>query len=407
MGIIVAKFGGTSVGTGERIRKAAQSVVDEFMKGNQLVVVVSAINKTTDESIKLVKESIGEQVTEKHLANILSMGEMQSVRIMAAAIESLGVKSEYIDPYSEYWPVITDSSYLNANINMEKTRGQIKYIKNLLDQGIIPVICGFIGRDCTNTITTLGRGGSDISAFLLGDCLNADEVIIVTDVNGVMSTDPRKVKSAKKLENITVEEMIDLANYGAQVLHPNALVYKDPDIKAKIIGFEHGNLTVNGTEIIGPSNSSRELITTTMYDGVLSVVAVVGEDLSSKKGVLSEVTSQLSKKNINICGLSTGERSLTIFFKKEVAKEAHKLLHEIVLKNDNLSGVSLGPSINMITVVSHDFIDNPGIISRITKPLHDNKINIVEISSSQTEVILYVDENDGQKTYDLIRRILK
>ena len=335
------------------------------------------------------------------------MGEMQSVRIMSAAIESLGVKSEYIDPYSESWPIITDSAYLNANINMEKTCGQIKYIKNLINQGIIPVICGFIGRDCTNTVTTLGRGGSDISAFLLGDCLNADEVIIVTDVNGVMSTDPRKVKSAKKLENITVEEMIDLANYGAQVLHPNALMFKDPEIKAKIIGFEHGNLSVNGTEIIGPSHSSKELVTTTMHDTVLSVIALVGEDLSLKKGILVEVTNELSKNNINISGLSTGERSLTIFFEKKVAKKAHNLLHEIVLKNENLTGISLGPTINMITVVSHDFIDNPGIISKITAPLHDNKINIVEISSSQTEVILYVEEADGQKTYNLIRRILK
>ena len=114
MGIVVAKYGGTSVGNGERIQKAAHSVVNEYMRGNQVVVVVSAINKTTDESIKVVNESVGDHVTERQLAGILSMGEMLSVRILAATIESLGVKAEYIDPFSEKWPVITDSNYYLA-----------------------------------------------------------------------------------------------------------------------------------------------------------------------------------------------------------------------------------------------------------------------------------------------------
>ena len=145
MGIVVAKFGGTSVGTGERIQKAANSVVNEYMQGNKVVVVVSAINKTTDESIKLVKESIGDAVTSKQLAGILSMGEMQSVRIMAATIESLGVKSEFIDPFSEKWPVITDSDYLNAKIDKEETKKRVQqHITKLVNQGIIPVICGFL-----------------------------------------------------------------------------------------------------------------------------------------------------------------------------------------------------------------------------------------------------------------------
>ena len=133
MAIVVAKFGGTSVGTGERIQKAAKSVVNEYMQGNKVIVVVSAINKTTDESIKLVQESMGKLVTEKQLAGILSMGEMQSVRIMAATIESLGVKAEYIDPFSEKWPVITDSNYLEAKIDKVKTekKGTKDYYKIL------------------------------------------------------------------------------------------------------------------------------------------------------------------------------------------------------------------------------------------------------------------------------------
>lgn len=408
MGIVVAKFGGTSVGTGERIQKAANSVVNEYMQGNKVVVVVSAINKTTDESIKLVKESIGDTVTTKQLAGILSMGEMQSVRIMAATIESMGVKSEFIDPFSEKWPVITDSDYLNAKIDREETKKRVQeHITKLINQGIIPVICGFLGKDLEGSITTLGRGGSDVSAFLIGHCIGADEVVIVTDVKGVMSTDPRKVDNAEKLDKITVEEMIDLANYGAQVLHPNALRYKDPEIKAKIISFEYGDLRVNGTDIIGPAHPEDEVISIMKLNEKLSVIAVVGEDLMNKKGIIADVTTKVSDNNLGIYGISTGESSITLFFEEKDAEKAHEVLHELVIGGDTLSSISLGQKIAMISVVSHDFIDTPGIIASITKPLHENNINIVELSSSQTSVIVFVDWNDGDKAYDLIRETLK
>lgn len=408
MGIVVAKFGGTSVGTGERIQKAANSVVNEYMQGNKVVVVVSAINKTTDESIKLVKESIGETVTSKQLAGILSMGEMQSVRIMSATIEALGVKSEFIDPFSEKWPVITDSDYLNAKIDREETEKRVQeHITKLVNQGIIPVICGFLGRDLEGSVTTLGRGGSDVSAFLLGHCIGAEEVVIVTDVKGVMSTDPRKVDNAEKLDKITVEEMIDLANYGAQVLHPNALRYKDPDIKAKIISFEYGDLRVNGTDIIGPAHPEDEVISIMKLNKRLSILAVVGEDLMNKKGVIANITNKISENNLGLYGISTGESSITLFLEENEAVEAHELLHDLVIHDDNLSSISLGQKIAMISVVSHDFIDTPGIIAGITKPLHENNINIVELSSSQTSVIVFVDCEDGDKAYNLITEALK
>ena len=211
MDLIVAKFGGTSVGNGSRIKKAAQSVVNEYMKGNQVVVVVSAVNKTTDELIGLSNDAIGSSLTDKQKAEIMAMGELTSARVFSATIESLGVKSEFIDPYNELWPIITDSNSLEAKIDFSSTNKKINGIQELINQGIIPVICGFLGRGPSGEITTLGRGGSDISAFLIGHCLNANEVIIVTDVEGVMSTDPNKIEEAELLEEISVEEMRDLA----------------------------------------------------------------------------------------------------------------------------------------------------------------------------------------------------
>jgi aspartate kinase len=406
MEIIVAKFGGTSIGNGKRIKKAAESVVKEYMKGKKVVVVVSAINKTTDEILKTIDEAIGESITEKQLADIISMGEITSVRMFSSTIESLGVKSEYIDPQMDSWPIITDSNYLNANVNFEQTESKTKELLKLLDQGIIPVICGFLGKDEDGTLTTLGRGGSDITAFLLGHCLKAEEVIIVTDVGGVMSTDPNKLQSAKKLDKISVEEMRDLATHGAKVLHPHALKYKDPLINAKIIGFEHGDLSAVGTEIIGPAGNHM-LKTTALNVEPISVIAVVGEEILTKLGVLSQLTDALATNTINIYGISTGQNSVTLFIDKSLVDKAHEILHDVVVANKDLSSLSVGTDIAMITVASQDFIDTPGIITRITEPLRKKKINIVEISSSQTSVVIFVEWNDGKRAYELVRSVLE
>jgi len=406
MAIIVAKFGGTSIGDGERIKKAAQSVVKEYMQGRKVVVVVSAINKTTDDILQVVDGAIGESITEKQMADVVSMGEITSVRVFASTIESLGVKSEYMDPHMENWPVITDSNYLNARIDFEETEKRSQGLRELLDQGIIPVVCGFLGKDVDGNVTTLGRGGSDITAFLLGHCLQAEEVIIVTDVGGVMSTDPNKLTSAKKLDKISVEEMRDLATHGAQVLHPHALRYKDPKINAKIIGFENGDLSAPGTEIIGPSGDEM-LRTTTINNEPIAVIAVVGEEMMTRVGILAELTRALQNNSINIYGISTGQNSITLFIDKSIADQAHEILHEVVVEHPNMSSLSLGRDISMITINSQDFIDTPGIITKITEPLRKNKINIVEISSSQTSVVLFVDWIDGKRAYEMVRSVLE
>ena len=405
MELIVAKFGGTSIGNGQRIRKAAQSIVNAYMEGKKVVVVVSAINKTTDDLVAIADESIGKEVTEKQLAEILSMGERTSIRVFSSVLESLGVKSEYIDPSHELWPVITDNNYGKAKIDFERTEEQSQGLMKLLDQGIIPVICGFLGRTEDGEVTTLGRGGSDVTAFLLGHCLKADDVIIVTDVNGVMSTDPRKISEAKKLDYISVEEMRDLATHGAQVLHPHALRFKDPEINAKIISFEKGDLSDPGTEIVGPFEDSMSK-SVTLHHEPISVVALVGEDLLNQIGLIAKMTTLVADANINIYGISAGQNSITLFLDKCDADEAYHLLHNLVIAEDSLSSISLGRDIAMLTMINPDFIETPGVITEITNPLKENHINIVEISSSQTAIVLFINWEDGKLAYDLIKEVL-
>ncbi|KZX17440.1 aspartate kinase [Methanobrevibacter filiformis] len=406
MELIVVKFGGTSIGNGERIRKAAQSVVNEYMKGNKVVVVVSAINKTTDDLINIMKDAIGDNVTDKQMAEILSMGEMTSIRVFSSVIESLGVKSQFIDPFDELWPVLTDSNILEAKIDFKESELNSKKILKLLDQGIIPVVCGFLGKNSKNQITTLGRGGSDITAFFLGHSLDADEVIIVTDVVGVMSTDPNKIQDAKKLDKISVEEMRDLATHGAQILHPHALKYKDPLISAKIISYENGDLSDPGTFIVGP-NEGVMMKSSMLCPEPISIIAVVGENMLKKPGLLAKLTDKLAINDINIFGISAGQNSVTIFVNKKDSIKAHRLLHDLVVEIDFLSSVSLGKEIAMLTLVSPEFIETPGIISDITKPLRENNINIVELTSSQTAVVIFVDWKDGKKAYEYVREILE
>ncbi len=406
MDLIVAKFGGTSVGNGSRIKKAAQSVVNEYMKGNQVVVVVSAVNKTTDELLGLSDEAIGASLTDRQKAEIMAMGELTSVRLFAATVESLGVKSEYIDPYSELWPIVTDSNSLEASIDFNTTTKKMDGIKNLVNQGIIPVVCGFLGQGPSGEVTTLGRGGSDITAFLLGHCLDANEVVIVTDVEGVMSTDPNKIEEAQLLDEISVEEMRDLATHGAQVLHPHALKYKDPSISAKIINFAHGDLSSKGTRIVGPFEGDM-MKCVTKYKNPISLIAIVGEAMLKKSGLIADLSGRLADSDINIFGISAGQNSITTFVEKSDSNKAYHLLHQVVVETDVLSSLSLGRDTAMITFVSPDIIDTPGIISDITDPLRKNDINIVEIISSQTAVVLFVNWEDGENARELINEVLE
>lgn len=336
----------------------------------------------------------------------MAMGELTSARVFSATIESLGVKSEFIDPYNELWPIMTDSNALEAKIDFSSTNKKINGIENLINQGIIPVICGFLGKGPSGEITTLGRGGSDISAFLIGHCLNANEVVIVTDVDGVMSTDPNKIEEAELLEEITVEEMRDLATHGAQVLHPHALKYKDPLISAKIINFANGDLSSKGTRITGPFEGDI-LKSVSLYKDPISLIVLVGEAMLKKVGLLAGLTGCLAKNNINIFGISAGQNSITTFVNKKDAEQAYHILHNLVVETEALSSLSLGRDTAMITLVSPDIIETPGIISGITEPLRQNDINIVEITSSQTAVVLFVDWNDGEKACKLVNEVLE
>jgi aspartate kinase len=234
--------------------------------------------------------------------------------------------------------------------------------------------------------------------------LKADEVIIVKDVEGVMSGDPSKVGSSRLLRRIAVEEMRDLARYGAQVLHPRALDYKDPDIDAKVIHFRHSNLSAGGTTIVGPGGGG---VSVKAYEKPLAMLTIVGERMQVVPGVLVKAASPLSRAGINIFGVSIGPRSFSLYVTEQDAQRALKLLHGVVTRHRLMKSVTSEDNIAMIIAESEKFIETPGIIAKLSEPLAKERINIIEIFSSRASITFFVNWADSGRALKLLKQRMK
>ncbi|OYT45182.1 hypothetical protein B6U84_02665 [Candidatus Bathyarchaeota archaeon ex4484_40] len=255
-GRVVVKFGGACLSNGEKVRKAAGKVVESGYK--EVVVVVSAMGDTTNRLIEIMKQ-IGTVAPEDY-SEVVSMGERTSARIFSAALKAQGADSKYFEPSQDEWPIITDSNFTDAKPLLEETCRRVKaHLEPLLGK-VIPVVCGFLGRDEHGRVTTLGRGGSDTTALLLANCLKAEEVILVKETEGVMSADPKIVPDAKPLPKLDIHEMFTLAYGGAKIVKAEALKYKLPNQRLRVVRFSN-SLKSGGTEIVGVFNSTTPEVT--------------------------------------------------------------------------------------------------------------------------------------------------
>ena len=406
MNRIVVKFGGTSVANGERIRLGAKAVYREYKKGTEVAVVVSAMGHATDELIKAAKESTDGKLSARELDDIMAMGEQTSARVFAAALRSLGTDARYIDPKQREWPVVTDSNFGSANVNLAETRMRTqKFILPLMKKRVIPVICGFLGKDERGNITTIGRGGSDITGLLMGKCLDANEVIIVTDAEGVMTADPNKIKRAQLIKRISVEEMRDLARFGAQVMHPRAMSYKNSHINAKVIHFRHGNLSARGTTIVGPKEA--EFVGVRAYEKPLAMLTIVGEEMQATPGILVDSASPLTRAGINIFGVSIGPRSFSIYVMEKDSRRALELLHKSIILSRKMKSVTSENNIALLIAESERFIYTSGAIAKLSEPLAQARINVIEIFSSRASISFFVNWDDRKKALRLLRSAMK
>lgn len=389
-GRVVVKFGGACLSNGEKVRKAAGKVVESGYK--EVVVVVSAMGDTTNRLIEIMKQ-IGTVAPEDY-SEVVSMGERTSARIFSAALKAQGADSKYFEPSQDEWPIITDSNFTDAKPLLEETCRRVKaHLEPLLGK-VIPVVCGFLGRDEHGRVTTLGRGGSDTTALLLANCLKAEEVILVKETEGVMSADPKIVPDAKPLPKLDIHEMFTLAYGGAKIVKAEALKYKLPNQRLRVVRFSN-SLKSGGTEIVGVFNSTTPEVT---WKPRLLAVSIVCE--MNPKGI-GAILSALG--NRPVYGISTGRNSLTVFTSLGGEERLLKRLHRLGV----CKALSCRGGIGLLEVTHPSFIDSPGWVAKVSGALTSKGINIIEITTSKATINVFIDESNLEEAVKAVRRIFE
>ena len=402
----VVKFGGSSLADHEKLLKAVVSVVNEAKKDTKIVVVVSAMGKTTDVLMTTAKNTSDGKLEKHDLDDILSMGERTSVRIFAAALRSNGVNSCYFDPLDNNWPIITDTSFQNANPILNDCERSIKeFILPIVEKGIIPVIPGFVGKTKNGKITTLGRGGSDTTAFILAEALNTDQVILVTDADGIMSGDPKIIATPQRLKEIDVNTLVGLADSGAKFIHSKALKYKPKNVNVKVINHTNGDLSKEGTIITGALAS--ELDAEIAHPIPVAEITVIGNDISANPRVISEMVEKVTENSI-LLGMSMNTNSVILYVSQEKNIEnLFNQIHIITTSNKETIAMAIKKDLVFIKISGVGLEETHGIIGKISEDLRLNGINISGILTITSSILLFVDWNDKEKALKLIKNSLK
>ena len=387
---VVAKFGGTSLGSGDRINRAADSIADAVSAGHQIAVVASAMGSMTDELLDEIKF----EASDADRAEIVSMGERTSVRMLKAALAARGVEALFLEPGSEEWPIITNDL---GEVDVDATKQRTADLAAKLD-GVVPVITGFLAQNEAGEITTLGRGGSDTTAVMLGKYMNADEVVIVTDVEGVMTGDPRVVEGARNVGRISVDELRNLSFRGAEVVAPSALSYKDEQLDVRVVHYQHGDLLTGGTQIEGQFQNLID-----MQERELACLTVAGRAIRNSPGILADLSEALRSAEINIDAVASGMDSITFYVNSDLAEQAEALLHEQVVSGTTLSSVTVEDEIAVIRVTGGELPNRPGVIQTILKPISEAGINIHDVITSATSVALFVAWKDREATLKIVQ----
>ena len=388
---VIAKFGGTSLGSGERVNRAADSVAAAVKDGHEIAVVASAMGSTTD----FLLREIQFDANEADKAEIVSMGERTSVRLLKSALASRGVEAVFLEPGSDRWPIVTDE---RGEVDAEETKRRAAALAAELE-GVVPVIAGFIAESQAGEVTTLGRGGSDTSAVMLGRYMDADEVVIVTDVEGVMTGDPRVVEGARNVAKITVDELRNLSFRGAEVIAPSALTYKPDDMAVRVVHYQHGDLLGGGTNIEGEFESLVDLEETP-----LACLTVAGRAIRNQPGVLARLTGAVSDTGINIDTIASGMDSITIYVAAEEATRTETLLHETVVEDEALSSVTLDEDIAVVRITGGTLPNQPGMVRGIIDPLADAHLSVHDVITSATSVAVFVDWADRERALEIIQQ---
>lgn len=390
MGLIVQKFGGSSVANAERVMNVAKIVTDTYKQGNDVVVVVSAQGDTTDDLIAKAKE-INTNATKREMDMLLASGEQISIALLAMAIQSLGFPVISLLGWQAGFS--TNSVYSAARIKKVNT----DRLKMELGNKKIVVVAGFQGLNDKEDITTLGRGGSDTSAVAIACALQADKCQIFTDVDGVYTADPRKVKNAKKLSEITYDEMLELATLGAQVLNNRSVeMAKKYNIALEVISSLN---PIPGTIVKEVAKMEKMLVRGVTKDTDVARISIVG--LTDVPGIAFKIFSKLAAKNINVDIIlqSVGRnntKDIAFTVSKDNAPVAIEALRALPFVDEDLP-IECDTDVAKVSVVGAGMETHPGTASKMFEALYNNDINIQMISTSEIKISVLIDAKDADK----------
>ena len=385
--LIVQTYGGSSVAHAERVFHVAKRIMRTRMEGNDVVVVLSAQGKTTDGLIAKAKE-INAKPSRREMDMLLSTGEQQSVALMAMAISAIGGRAVSLN--AAQVGIETTNTYSNARIRHINT----ERIENELDEGSIVLVTGFQGVNAIGDTTTLGRGGSDTSAVALAAALNADMCEIYTDVEGVYTADPRVVPDAVKLDEISYDEMLELASLGAKVLHSRSVeVAKKYNVKLVV---RSSMSEAEGTEVKEDVKMERMLVSGVAADKKVSRISIMG--INDEPGKAFEVFSLMAKEKVSVdiilqstgadgkqnISFTIGEDDLDIAL-KALEKNKERLTAREIVHDENTAKLS---------IVGAGMATNPGVAAMFFEAMYDAGVNIQMISTSEIKITVLIAKDD-------------
>ena len=393
--LIVKKFGGSSVANKERIFNVARRCIEEYKTGKDVVVVLSAMGDTTDELIAMA-EDINPKAKKREMDMLLTTGEQVSAALMAMAMQALDVPAVSLNAFQVM--MHSTSRYGNARFKRVET----ERILHELDSRKIVIVTGFQGVNKYDDITTLGRGGSDTTAVALAAALHADKCEIYTDVDGVFTADPRVVKNAKKLDEVTYDEMLELASLGARDLH-NRSVEMAKKYNVELVVRSSLNYT-EGTVVREGADMEKLLVTGVAADKNTARISAIG--VLDKPGIAFNIFDTLAKNNINVdIILQSVGREGTKDISFTVAGDDMEHAIEILEKNKKrltIKEVSCNPNVAKLSVVGAGMMSNPGVAAKMFEALYNSRVNINMISTSEIRITVLVDEKDIDKAMNAV-----
>lgn len=413
----VLKYGGTSIESADRIRRAASNIARLLHEGDQVAVVVSAQGNDTNLLLGAVYAATEHRVDAQSVYRVAALGEQKSVYLLCAALRSLSLEAVPLTPeMAEGWPLIVDSDDTTPlaaqKINEERPfelreeesrRHVARHVLPVLRRGAVPVLAGFFARSSRGDLVTLGRGGSDISAVLLGRLLDADEVTIITDVEGILSADPRLAPSPRLIEQMSVAELEIMAARGARVVHPRALRYKTETCRVRVVDFRRQEaLSTTGTTLLGTSQPELSA-----PEGSLGMLTLVGRDLGGRTGLLGDVGAVLGEAGVAIAAATVSDRFICLYVPEAGAEAAYRRLHEALRERSwPFESITLRRQVAELRLRSPAFLQTPGVLAEITGALGRRRINILEMITSLTDICIYVDGGDRQAALSLLQELV-